>query len=184
MPSGGSMPVAMATTSDYYNLYVANQSNNTVVHFAIAGDGSLTQKDTVTLTFTPAAIAVNQAGTFIFVAGGAGPGKLAAYPLSSGTIGTLASLTSLTVPGYATDDLIPTAITTLADNDAVYVAAYDQSAYFPGGTVTSSANPGWLYGFAVGSGGALTPTSGSPYLAGVKPSVSGHRPHQSLCVCH
>ena len=39
--SGGTGPVAMATTSDYYNLYVANQGNNSVVHFAIADHGIL-----------------------------------------------------------------------------------------------------------------------------------------------
>ena len=160
----------MATSSDYANLYVANKGNNTLVHFAIAGDGSLTQHDMVTLSFAPVAIAVNLANSYIYVTGGAGPGKLAVYPLSSGAIGTLSSLTSLTVPGNAGDNLIPTAIATLSDNDAVYVAAYDQSAYDPGGTVTSSANPGWVYGFAVGSNGALTPANGSPYLAGVKPS--------------
>jgi len=171
VPSGGSKPVAMATTSDYENLYVANQSNNTLVHFAVAGDGSLTQKDMVTLSFTPASIAVNQANSYIYIAGGAGPGKLAAYSLSSGTIGALSSTTSLTVPGFASDDLIPTGVTTLANNAAVYVTAYDQSAYFPGGTVTSSANPGWVYGFAVGTSGALTATSGSPYQAGVKPTA-------------
>lgn len=168
--SGGSKPIALATTSDYANLYVANQSNNTLVHFTIAGDGSLTQHDMVTLSFTPAAIAVNQANTYIYAAGGAGPGELAVYPLSSGAIGSLSSLTPLTVPGYTGDDLIPTAVTTLPNNDAVYVAAFDQSAYYPGGTVTSSANPGWVYGFAVGSNGALTPANGSPYQAGVKPS--------------
>ena len=31
VPSGGTNPVAMATTSDYYNLYVANQGSKTVV---------------------------------------------------------------------------------------------------------------------------------------------------------
>ena len=171
VPSGGSRPVALATTSSYADLYAANQSNNTLVHFAIAGDGSLTQKDTVTLSFTPASIAVNQANTYIYVTGGAGPGKLAVYPLSSGAIGSLASLTSLSVPGYAGDDLIPTGVTTLPNNNAVYVTAFDQSAYFPGGTVTSSANPGWVYGFTVGSSGVLTPTAGSPYQAGVKPTA-------------
>src|ERR1700749_3377555 len=33
--TGGSGPAAMATTSDYYNLYVANTGNNSVVHFSI-----------------------------------------------------------------------------------------------------------------------------------------------------
>src|ERR1700691_5133281 len=41
--SGGTGPVAMAVTSDYYNLYVANQGNKSVVHFSIADTGVLTQ---------------------------------------------------------------------------------------------------------------------------------------------
>ena len=58
----------------------------------------------------------------------------------------------------------------LANNNNVYVSAYDASAYNPGGTPTSAANPGWVFGYAVGSGGALTATAGSPYKAGVKPT--------------
>src|ERR1700732_2157496 len=34
--SGGASPVAMTTSADYANLYVANQGNSSVVHFAIA----------------------------------------------------------------------------------------------------------------------------------------------------
>ena len=41
--SGGTNPVAMAMTSDYFNVYVANQGNNTVVHFTVADSGVLTQ---------------------------------------------------------------------------------------------------------------------------------------------
>ena len=61
--SGGSSPVAMAVSGDYANLYVANQGNDTVVHFLVNADGSLTQKDSVTLTFKPSALAVNTAGS-------------------------------------------------------------------------------------------------------------------------
>lgn len=171
VPSGGASPVAMATTSDYANLYVANQGNDSLVHFLVNYDGSLTQKDTVTVPFTPTAIAVNLAGTDIYVAGGVNPAKIAVYPLSSGTIGTLASSTTLTVPGYASDAMAATGVTVLANGTGVLVTAYDQSAYNPGGTVTSSANPGWVFAFNAGSGGALTATSGSPYQAGVKPTA-------------
>jgi 6-phosphogluconolactonase (cycloisomerase 2 family) len=76
----------------------------------------------------------------------------------------------LTLPAYANDTLVPTGVDVLANNNNVYVSTYDQSAYNPGGSVTSTANPGWIFGFAVGSGGGLTPTGGSPYKAGVKPS--------------
>lgn len=168
--SGGVSPVAMATTSDYYNLYVANQGNNSVVHFSIASNGVLTKKDTITTSFTPASIAVNAAGTYLFVVGGTNPSELATYAISSGTIGSLSSLTPLTVPSNTSDLLVPTGVTVLADNSAVYVTAYDKSAYNPGGSTSSTANPGWIFGFKIGSGGALTVPSGSPWEAGVKPS--------------
>ncbi len=172
--SGGSNPVALATTSDYANLYVANQSNNSLVHFAIAYDGSLTEKDTVTVPFTPASIAVNLANTDLYVAGGSNPAQIAVYPLSSGTLGTLASTTTLTVPGFTSDILFATGVAlTQGTTPGVYVTVYDQSAYNPGclTCVTSSANPGWLFGFTPGSNGSLTATAGSPYQAGVKPTA-------------
>jgi DNA-binding beta-propeller fold protein YncE len=76
--------------------------------------------------------------------------------------------------------MVPTGITVLANTstvsgNGVYVTAYDQSAYNPGCTpqstcITSSANPGWVFGFTVGTAGALTATANSPYEAGVMPS--------------
>ena len=59
--AGGAKPVAMATTSNFANLYVANADNNTVVHFTVATTGGLTLKDKVTLSAPPVSIAVNQA---------------------------------------------------------------------------------------------------------------------------
>src|SRR5208337_1431432 len=70
VPSGGTNPVAMATTSDYHNLYVANQGNKTVVHFSIDDHGVLTQKDSVTRTTVPVSIAVNSANTYLYVVSG------------------------------------------------------------------------------------------------------------------
>lgn len=169
--TGGSSPVSLATTSDYANLYVANQGNNSVVHFSIASDGVLTQKDAITLSATPVYLAVNAANTFLYVVSGTTSATLTAFSLSSGTIGSAAAQESLTVPGYTSDTIVPTGVTVLANNNAVYATAYDQSAYNPGGTTSSTANPGWVFGFTVGSGGALTPTSASPYKAGVKPTA-------------
>jgi 6-phosphogluconolactonase (cycloisomerase 2 family) len=167
--SGGTSPVAMAVSSDFYNLYVANQGNNSVVHFGIASNGTLTKKDTITTSTEPIGLAVNKAGTYLYVITGASSATLTEYSLSSGTIGSAAATMPLTVPGYGGDTMVSTAVSVLPNNNAVYVSAFDQSAYNPGGTVTSNANPGWLFGFAVGSGGALTPTANSPYEAGVKP---------------
>jgi 6-phosphogluconolactonase len=169
--AGGVTPVAMAVSPGYANLYVANQGDKTVVHFTIANNGVLTSKDTVTLPDTPVSLAVNQSGTSLFVVSGTRAVTLTEYALSSGTIGSPTAQLSLTIPGFETDQLVPTGVTALANNTAVYITAYDLSAYNPGGTTTSNANPGWVFGFATGSGGALTPTSGSPYKAGVKPTA-------------
>jgi 6-phosphogluconolactonase (cycloisomerase 2 family) len=174
--SGGTSPVAMATTADYANLYVANQGNNSVVHFAIAANGVLTKKDTVTTGTPPVALYANAAGTYLYVLTGTVSSTLTEYSLSSGTIGNAVATETLAVPGFAGDTLVPTAVNVIPNNSAVYVSAYDQSAYNPGGTATSNANPGWLFAFAVGSGGALTPTSGAPYEAGVKPTALASDP--------
>lgn len=173
--SGGNGPVALAVTGDYANLYVANQGNNSVVHFLVNYNGSLTQKDAVTVPFTPVALAVNKAGanaagTDLYVVGGSNSAQIAVYPLSNGAIGSPAGTISLTLPGFPSDTIVATGVTVLANNNAVYVSTYDQSAYNPSGSVTSSANPGWVFGFVAGSNGALTAASGSPYQAGVKPT--------------
>jgi 6-phosphogluconolactonase (cycloisomerase 2 family) len=169
--TNGNDPVALATTSDYQHLYVANADNDTVVHFTIAYDGTLTAKDTVTLNAPPVALAVNEAGTYLYVVSGDSSATLTEYPLSSGTIGTPTATQTLALSGSnAGDTLVPTAITVLRNNSVVYATVYDKSAYNPGGTTTSTANPGWVFPFTVGSDGTLTAASGSPFQAGVKPS--------------
>ena len=192
--SGGTNPVSMAVTSDYENLYVANAGSNNVVHFATGINGVLTSKDTVTMTTTPIALAVNSAGTYLYVVsctaaantayptlsctGGA---TLTEYSLSSGAIGSAAATKTLNLYGtyaaYSGDVLVPTGLTVLTNNgvvsdNAVYVTAYDLSAYNPGCTscVNSTANPGWVFGYTIGSSGALTPLA-TPYEAGIKPSA-------------
>jgi len=169
--SGGINPISMATTTDYSNLYVVNAGSNNVVHFAIGGNGVLAQKDVVTTSASPAAVAVNNAGTYLYVVSGPSPSVLTEYALTGGTIGSIVAQVPLTLPGYTSDTIVPTAVNVLTDNGAVYVAAFDQSAYNPGGATTSTANPGWVFGYVVGTGGALTSASQSPYKAGVKPTA-------------
>jgi len=171
IPSGGVNPVAMTTTADYSNLYVVNQGSNNIVHFAIAGNGILSQKDVVTTSATPVWVAVNTAQTYLYVVSGPNPSILTEYSLSSGTIGSIAAQVTLSLPSFAADTIVPTGVNVLANNGAVFVSAYDQSAYNPGGATTSTANPGWVFGYTVGSGGALTASTNSPYEAGVKPSA-------------
>ena len=189
-PTGSTNPIAMATTSDFSNLYVANQGNNTVVHFVVADNGSLTQKDYITLPSAPVSLAVNAGNTYLYVVYGTSSTTLAEYALSSGTIGSATATANLSLscdgandsPSFPTDTIVPTAVTVLANNNAVYVAAYDKSAYNPGGTTSSNANPGWVFGVNIGSSGGFSaaakncPTSSSAYQpfdvyqAGVKPS--------------
>jgi 6-phosphogluconolactonase len=174
--SGGVDPVAMAVSSDYTHLYVANAGNNTVVHFDVAANGVLASKDTITLAGPPVALAVNTAGTYLYVVSGSTTATLTEYALSSGAIGSATAQIALQIPGFTTDAVVPTGVTVLANNNvvqgnAVYATVYDQSAYNPGGTTTSTAHPGWVFGFTIGSGGALAPANGSPYQAGVKPTA-------------
>jgi 6-phosphogluconolactonase len=171
--SGVNSPIAMAVTSDYENLYIANRGDSTIVHYSIGMFGVLTKMDAVTASTTPVALAVNAAGTYLYVVSGSTSATLTTYSLSKGTIGAGTSRT-LTVPGYTSDTIIPTALTVLGNDSVVYVSAYDQSAYNPGapsGTIFSGANPGWVFGFVVGSDGSLAAASGSPWQAGVKPSA-------------
>jgi 6-phosphogluconolactonase (cycloisomerase 2 family) len=187
--SGGVDPVAMAVSADYGNIYVANAGSNTVTHFTIALSGALTAADSIPVT-APVALAVNTAGTYLYVVSGSTSATLNEYPLTSGKIGQTATATetlSLTPyysyhggGSYGSDILVPTGVAVLANNgsdikgNAVYVTLYDKSAYNPTGQVTSTANPGWVFGFAVGSGGSLsTASSGIPFIwqAGIKPSA-------------
>ena len=171
VPSGGINQISMVTTVDFANLYVVNQGSNNVVHFALSGSGILSQSDVVTTSANPVSVAVNNAETFLYVVSGPNPSVLTAYSLSSGKIGSVVATVPLSLPAYSTDTIVPTGVNVLANNGAVYVSAYDQSAYNPGGTTTSTANPGWVFGYTVGSGGVLGSTSDSPYKAGVKPSA-------------
>jgi len=169
--SGGTAPVALAVSPGYENLYAANQASMNIVHFSVALNGVLTNKDNVTLSTTPVALAVSPDGNTLYAVSGTASATLTAYSLSSGALGSVANQINLTLPSNPTDTIIPTSVRVLANGGAVYVTAYDQSSYNPGGTTTSTAIPGWVFGFAIGSGGALTPTPGSPYVAGVKPSA-------------
>jgi 6-phosphogluconolactonase len=177
--SGGAQPVSMAVSTDFKNLYVANQGDSTLVQFAISSDGALTSTNTLTLSSegnTPVAITMNAAGTLLYVVNKFQPGcstavntaatcnggALAVFPVSStGSLGTAVSNGSL---GYWPVGINPTAVNSLANGEAVYVATFDPVAGL-----------GFLYGFTSTSAGALasivgnSTISGTPFFAGVKP---------------
>ena len=184
-PSGGRNPVAEAVSSDNTNLYVVNQDDNTIVQFIIGNDGKLYPQNTVnTPGIFPLAIAVS--GTKLYVLDTYQPlpscstaapcsGSVAVFPITassttppSDALGTPVANGSLnywplTVPGtQASDVIVPTAVNVLPSGAAVFVTAYDS---------TVSPSVGYVFGFMVGSNGALTAMTGSPFAAGVHPSA-------------
>jgi 6-phosphogluconolactonase len=183
-PSGGRDPVAEAVSADYGSLFVANQDDNSIVQFVIGTDGKLYPYNTVnTPGIYPLALAANKSNLFVVdtyqplpICSTAEPcsGSVAVYPLSTATSATPATLGTpatnpaisatywpLTLPGNPTHIIVPTAINILASGADAYVTAYDSS-------VTPSV--GYVFGFSIGSGGVLTPLSGSPFAAGTQPS--------------
>lgn len=178
--SGGTTPNAIVVSPGGQNLYVANQVDMNIVHFAIANNGVLTKKESVSFTAPVTAMAVSPDGKTLYALSGTTSATLSVFALSSGALASSpASEISLTIPGNAADHVVPTAIAILPSGNALYATAYDSSSYNPGGATTSTANPGWLFGFAIASGGALTPTPGSPYIAGVKPTAVTTEPLDS-----
>jgi 6-phosphogluconolactonase len=177
-PSGGRNPVAEAVHPDNQTLYVVNRDDNTIVQFAIGTDGKLYPQNTVnTPGIFPVATVVS--GKNLFVADTYEPlptcspaspctGSIAAFPIlatdaldrdhpfSNTDLGT--NYWPLIVPGSPSHIIVPVAITASGSN--IYVAAYD-----------STANTGYVFGFAV-SGTSLIPTNGGvPTPAGIRPSA-------------
>ena len=185
-PSQGRNPVAEAVSSDSLNLFVANHDDNTIVQMNIGSDGKLYPYNTVnTPGIYPLALAANSSNLFVVDAyqplplcSNAAPcsGSVAVYPLAAATNSTPVTMGSpvtnpavsgqywpLTLSGVnAAHVIVPTAVNVLASGADVYVTAYDSSV---------TPNVGYVFGFSVGSGGVLTPLSGSPFAAGVKPSA-------------
>jgi len=178
--SGGVKPVSEAASTDYNHLYVANQGSSSLVEFTVGSGGSLTSTATISLSSegnTPVAIAMNTAGTLLYVVNSFQPGcstattgaktcsggALAVFPVASdGTLGSPVANGSLS---YWPVGVNPTAVCALPSGTAVYVTTYDPNA-----------GNGYVYGFAASTAGKLTSIvgnaslPGTPFFAGVKPS--------------
>jgi 6-phosphogluconolactonase len=189
-PSGGRDPVAETVSSDNTNLYVVNQDDNSIVQFIIGNDGKLyPQNTTNTPGVYPVVVAVN--GKNLFVADTYQPlptcstaapcsGAIAVYPINIGpnsppsdALGSPVANGNLnywplSLPGKPNDLLEPMGINVLGSGAYAYVTAYDS---------TASAN--YIFGFSVGSGGALTPLNGGAPLAG-GPIAQGTCPNAFL----
>ncbi|MFZ0303338.1 MAG: beta-propeller fold lactonase family protein [Terracidiphilus sp.] len=182
-PSAGRLPVAEATSADNQNLFVVNEDDNNIVQFVIGTDGKLYPFNTVnTPGIFPLAIATSKSNLFVVdlyqplpICSDADPcsGSIAVYPINpaSGsnpiTLGTPVANSAISAPYWpltisgSSDIVVPTAVNVVASGAYVFVTAYDS---------TVSPHLGYLYGFSVGSGGALSSIPGSPFAAGTQPT--------------
>lgn len=154
-------PVSLAVSPDYKYLFAAAQNpsstGGSIVSYTIALNGVLTSNKSLTLTDTPKAIAVNAAGTYLYVISGTSTVTLSEYAITSGSIAS-APTASKTI-SIGSDVVAPEGVAVLANGDAVYAAVAD-----------TTAGNGYVYGYIIGSDGALTASANSPYSAGVRPS--------------
>jgi 6-phosphogluconolactonase len=183
--SQGSNPVAEVATPNQQYLYVANRGSNNIAEFSIGTDGQLAPGQTYTTPGSePAAMAVNSAGTLLFVVdfyqtgftdASPGPGALVVFPINSdGSLGSPVGTSGT----YTPLQCFPSGVAVAPDGDYVYVTNTNSYVVTTTAPTTSTPPPtpsgcpsgGTISGFAVASGGALTAVSGSPFLAGTTPT--------------
>ncbi len=171
--SGGRNPVADVTSPNGKNLYVIHHDDNTVVEFAIGTDGKLYPQQTCNMPGSyPTQLAVNKAGTFLYIVETyqpnystnlPGPGALVIFPINStGGLGATGSLCTPVANGTTAFFPVgknPVAVNVLANENFVY--AVNES------DATISA-------FQVGSGGALSLIG--TYPVGVAPNALASDP--------
>jgi len=184
--SQGDNPVAEVASPNGQFLYVANHGSNNIAQFIIGTDGQLSAGKTYTTPGSePTAIAVNTAGTFLFVLdyyapgfsdAAPGPGVLVVFPINSdGTLGTPVASGGLS---YSTLQCFPTGVAVSQNGDFVYVSNTNSvivttsppTTTTPPATPASCPSQGTISGFTVSSSGVLTPISGSPFAAGTTPT--------------
>lgn len=171
----GRNPVGEVTSPNGQDLYVINHDTDDIVEFAIGTDGKLYPQHQYTPSQSvtePQAIAINAAGTYLYVVytyqpgysdANVGPGALVVYPIATdGSLGT--AVTNGSTSYFPVQDN-PMSVNVTANGNFVYVVNQNTSAQ--AGTVSA---------FSVGSGGALSAISGSPFTAGVSPNASASDP--------
>ncbi len=185
-PDSGSNPVALIASPNQQYLYVANHDSSNIAVYTIGTDGQLAAGQTYTTPGTePVSLAMNAAGTLLFVldyyAPGfndatPGPGALVVYPINAdGTLGTPVTSAGL---AYSTVQCFPGGVAVTPDGSYAYVSNTNAVIVTtaPPNNGTSPVRPstcpaqGTISAFAVASGGALSPVAGSPFAAGTTPT--------------
>src|SRR3984885_9212786 len=168
--SGGANPVADVASPNGKNLYVVNHDDNTVVEFAISTNGSIAQQQVCTTPgSSPNQLAINKAGTYLYVVEtnrpgeNTGDGALVVYPIdANGQLGATGSLCTPIANGanpFFPVGNNPVAVNVLANNGYVYAV---------------NENDATISGFTVGSSGALTAIGTFP--VGVAPNAAASDP--------
>jgi len=185
--SQGANPVAEATAPNGQFLYIANHGSNNVAEFTIGTDGQLAFGHAYTTPGSePVSLAINAAGTLLFVLDYYGPGFsdttpgtgiLVVYPINAD--GTLGSPVANGGVAYTTVQCFPGGVAVSADGHYAYVSNTNSVivTVSPPSTPTPPATPagcpaqGTISGFAIGSSGTLTSVPGSPFPAGTTPTA-------------
>jgi 6-phosphogluconolactonase (cycloisomerase 2 family) len=190
-PSGGQNPVAEVATPNGKNLFVVNRDDNTIVDFAIGTDAKLYPQKTCNTPGTePISIAVNTAGTQLYVVDtyapapngqaaysetNPGPGALVEFPLDSSQQFSSCTPVANGSQSYWPLGNYPGGVAVAANDSYVYVVntgsivttTTPPTAGVP--VVAPTSGAGTISGFSIGSNGALTALSGSPFEAGTAP---------------
>lgn len=185
--SQGSNPVAEIASPNGQYLYVANHGSNNIAVFTVGTDGQLASTHTYTTPGSePMSLAMNTAGTLLFVVdyyapgysdSAPGPGALVVYPVNSdGSLGNPVSNGGAAFTGL---QCFPFGVAVSPNGDFVYVTNTNSviattsaptTGTTPTGTAAGCPANGTISGFAIGSSGSLTPVTGSPFSAGSTPT--------------
>ena len=184
--SDGANPVAEVAAPNQQHLYVANHDSNNIAVLAVNTDGSLANFKTYTTPgLEPVAMAMNQAGTLLFVVdyyqagysdANPGPGELLTYPINAD--GSLGSPIVNGGMAYMPLQCFPADVAVSPNDNDVYVTNTN-SVVVTTSAPTTAALPktpagcpvqGTISGYSIAANGALTPIAGSPFSAGTTPT--------------
>lgn len=155
--TGGDTPVGIVVRPDGHTLYIAHVASNSVAALTIKSDGSLTPlRIAATSVTNPRGLAVTPDGRFLYVGHGdhTSIGAITAFAINDD--GTLTSIGSPIKAGGFCGAL---AIT--PDGHNLYLTCSDDDG---------------IYGYAIGSDGALTPLPHSPYAVSDYPEAIATSP--------
>ncbi len=187
-PSGGRNPAGLVTSPNFKFLYVIVTDDEAlhIVEFGIGTDAKLYPQHTYNTPGTfPNAIAINAAGTFLFVtdtyqpqytAANPGPGALVVYPINSdGSLATPVADGNLSYYPLSlgeTNVLNPTAINALTLVPVNSTTGTGTFVYVVSQNTTTGL--GETSAFSVASSGALTPLRCSPSTSVCDSSGNGN----------